>query len=288
MGLNSQHESLLNKSFGKSTLLLDKSLGSNSVFLQDQWRIGAINLVGGVRYEDNGEFGSKATFRVAPSCTINNAILKFSYGSGFRAPSLYELYSPYGSENLRAETSSGWDAGFEQRFSERLKLGSTWFSMHYDDRIAFDLAAYQYAQESGLTKTSGLESYAEWKPVDPLFFMLNYTYTFTEDPLGNELLRRPKNKVGLTASLKLSRKARINTIMQWVGSRKDTSARDDRGNKTGVLSGYYLVNIAGSYTPASQVELYCRLDNLFDQFYEEAWGYATPGRSAYAGVRYTF
>jgi len=288
VGLDSQYETLLNKSYGNSISLLDKGVGSKSIFLQDQWRFGAINLVGGVRYEESGKFGSKTTFRMAPSCTLNNTILKCSYGSGFRAPSLYELYSVYGSESLSSESSSGWDAGFEQRCSERLKLGATWFSMHYNDRIAFDLAAYKYAQAAGLTKTSGIESYAEWKPVDPLFFMLNYTYTVTGDPSGNELLRRPKNKVGLTGTLKLSEKARINTNIQWVGSRKDAGARDALGNKTGTLSGYSLVNIAGSCTPMHQVELYGRIDNLFDRFYEESWGYATPGRSAYAGIKYTF
>ncbi|NTW68797.1 MAG: TonB-dependent receptor [Chlorobiaceae bacterium] len=288
VGINSQHESLLNKNFGASPSTLDKGVSSNSIFLQEQWHPGLLNLAGGVRYEQIGKFGSRMTFRVAPSCSFNNTSVKFSYGSGFRAPSLYELYSPYGHEALKAETSSGWDAGVDQRITERFKFGSTWFTMHYDDRIAFDLTAYKYAQASGLTKTSGVENYAEWKPLDHIFLMLNYTYTHTEDPSGIELPRRPKNKVGLLGSWTFSKNSKISTNLQWVGSRKDAGARDALGNKTGTLSGYCLVNIAGSCSPMSQLELYGRIDNLFDRFYEESWGYATAGRSAYAGLKYKF
>ncbi len=283
VGLNNQHESMRN---GPA---FDRNMASNSVFLQDQWHVGVFNLVGGLRYEDNEKFGSKTTYRFAPSCDIGNTVLKFSYGNGFRAPSLFELYSPvYGNQQLVAETSAGWDAGFEQKVSDRVKLGATYFRMDYDNRIAYDFSTSKYAQVSGTTKTLGVESFAEWKPVDQLFFACNYTYTSTEDPAGSELLRRPKNKVGLIGTYKVSKMGRVSTNVQWVGSRKDTGAKDAAGTITNELPDYFLLNLSGSYQLASSVELYGRVDNLFDIWYEEAWGYATPGRSAYAGVKVTF
>ncbi|MCX6179336.1 MAG: TonB-dependent receptor [Chlorobiales bacterium] len=285
VGLNYQQESMRNESFGDYASLFDKGIGSNSVFLQDQWHIGSLNLIGGLRYEDNEKFGSKGTYRFAPSYTINDTVLKFSYGTGFRAPSLYELYSPYGNAQLRAETSSGWDAGFEQKVSDRLKLGATYFRMDFDNRIDFDLSTYTYAQVAGITKTYGVESFVEWKPVDPLLFAFNYTYTSTADPLGSELLRRPKNKVGLTGTRKLSSKVKVSTNMQWVGTRTDSGVD---GMRRGQLPSYFLLNLTGSYHLADKVDLYGRIDNVFNNYYEEAWGYATPARSAYAGIKVTF
>ncbi|MBV5303686.1 MAG: TonB-dependent receptor [Chlorobium sp.] len=289
VGLNNQHESMRNQNFGNSPSLLDRDVASQSVFLQDQWHVALFNLVGGLRYEDNEKFGSKTTYRFAPSCDIGNTVLKFSYGNGFRAPSLFELYSPvYGNQQLVAETSAGWDAGFEQKVFERVKFGATYFRMDYDNRIAYDFSTSKYAQVSGTTKTFGVESFAEWKPVDQLFFNGNYTYTSTEDPAGSELLRRPKNKVGLIGTYKVSKKGRVSTNVQWVGSRKDTGAKNANGIVTNELPAYFLLNISGSYQLTSSVELYGRVDNLFDTWYEEAWRYATPGRSAYAGVKVTF
>jgi len=285
VGLNYQYENMRAESFGNYASLLDSGIGSTSVFLQDQWRLGSLKLVGGIRYEDHEQFGSKTTYRFAPSYTINDTVLKFSYGSGFRAPSLYELYSPYGNTKLTAETSAGWDAGFEQKVSDRLKFGATYFRMDYDNRIDFDLSTYTYAQVAGITKTLGVENFVEWRPVDPVLLALTYTYTSTEDPLGSELVRRPKHKVGLTGTRKLSSKVKVSTNMQWVGTRQDNGVN---GNSKGELPSYFLLNVTGSYQLADKVELYGRVDNVFNNYYEEAWGYATPGRSAYAGIKVTF
>ncbi len=285
VGLNYQQESMINQNFGSYASLFDKGVGSKSVFVQDQWRLGGVKVVGGVRYEDNEKFGSKTTYRVAPSYTINDTVLKFSYGTGFRAPSLYELFSPYGNTQLTAETTSGWDTGFEQKVSDRLKFGATYFRMDFDNRIDFDLSTYTYAQVAGLTKTHGVESFVEWNPIDPLLLTCNYTYTSTADPLGSELLRRPKNKVGITGTGKLSSKLKVSTNMQWVGTRIDNGVE---GKSKGQLPGYFLLNMTASYKLSDTVELYGRIDNLFDVYYEEAWGYATPGRSAYAGIKVTF
>ena len=157
--------------------------------------------------------------------------------------------------------------------------------MDFDNRIDFNLSTYTYAQVAGLTKTSGVESFVEWNPIDPLLLACNYTYTSTADPLGSELLRRPKNKVGITGTGKLSSKLKVSTNMQWVGTRVDHGVE---GKTTGQLPSYFLMNMTGSYQLTDKIELYGRVDNVFNCYYEEAWGYATPGRSAYAGIKVSF
>jgi len=287
VGLNTQHELIDQASYGLFASSIDNDMASNAIFLEDQWRIGNLRLVGGVRYEDNEKFGDKTTFRFAPSCGFGDTVVKFSYATGFRAPSLYELYSTYGNEQLKAESSKGWDIGVEQKLSDGLTVGTTYFSTEFDDRIAFDLSTWKYAQVDGRTRTEGLESFVEWRPDAPYTIAVNHTYTYTQDANDQELLRRPKNKIGFSFSWKASDKLRLNANLQWVGSRKDSGARNDEGVVTGKLDSYFLANISASYTLQQNVELYGRIDNLFDEYYEEAWRYATPGRSAYAGVKVT-
>jgi vitamin B12 transporter len=268
---------------------LDRTAGMSSVFLQDQWKTGGFKLVSAVRHDDHETFGGHFTWRVAPSFKIGSTTFKASYGTGFRAPSLYELYSDYGNPALEPEKSRGWDAGVEHRFSEIFRAGGTWFRTDFDNRIDYDWVTSKYAQVPGTTRTWGIESFAEWNPSKSLFLTAQYTWTHTEDPDGNPLVRRPEHKVSLSQTWKANEKLRLGTSLLWVGERREiTYAMDKDGNPAGNLESYFLVNLSGSYKISANIELYGRIDNLFDEYYEEAWSYAAPGRSAYAGIKVTY
>ena len=74
----------------------------------------------GVRVDDHSEFGSVATYKLSLSCPVprNGAALKGSVGTGFRAPSLNELYYPgYGNPALAPERTAGYDIGFRRDFA---------------------------------------------------------------------------------------------------------------------------------------------------------------------------
>jgi vitamin B12 transporter len=268
---------------------LDKTAGMSSVFLQDQWRIGGLKLVSAVRNDDHETFGGHFTWRFAPSIKVGSTTIKASYGTGFRSPSIYELYSEYGNVNLGPETSIGWDAGLEHRFSGVFRAGATWFRSDFENRIDYDWLTSKYAQVSGTTRTWGIESFVEWIPLKSVFMTAHYTWTHTEDPDGNPLVRRPEHKASFSQIWKVNEKLRLNSSMLWAGERNEIPyAMDKSGNPAGKLNSYFLCNLSASYKIGHNVELYGRIDNLFDEYYEEAWSYATPGRSAYAGIKVTY
>ena len=288
-------ESMESESFGSwSSKFNKKTVDTKSYWIQDQiMPLDNLVIIAGVRMDDHDAFGTKTTFRVAPSYTIaaSGTTLKASYGTGFRAPSLYELYDPsYGNPDLDAEKSNGWDMGFEQNLmNDTITMGITYFSMDYDDRIDFDMTTWKYTQADGQTKTRGVESFVGWDPVDNLNFMLSYTYTDTEDPDGEKLVRRPENKVCLNTRYGFLDKGLVNLDLQWVDERKASAyANDKNGNPVKTLDAYTLVNLAASWKFNNHVLLFGRVDNLFDEFYEEAFGYATAGVSAYAGIKLTY
>jgi vitamin B12 transporter len=55
-----------------------------------------------------------------------------------------------------------------------------------------------------------------------------------------------------------------------------------------LLDDYWLARVTASYKVQPGVEIYGRVENVFNQKYEEIFGYNTPGIAAYAGVRLTF
>ncbi len=259
--------------------------GQEQIILADN-----LEIVAGLRYDDHDQFGSKVTYRIAPSYSTDfGMLLKASYGTGFRAPSLYELYSSYGNENLDAEKSKGWDVGFEQDiYKGNVTIGLTYFEQTFEDRIDYDFITWAYAQQQGDTKTSGVETFVTWQPLDNLTLSANYTYTDTEDPDGKRLARRPLNKVSASARYSLG-KALFNLDCRWVGKRDASPyAFDKDGNAVETLDSYTLVNLALSYEMTEQIQIFGRIDNVFDEEYEEVWSYATPGLSGYAGMKYTF
>jgi vitamin B12 transporter len=276
----------------------DKKAFIRSYWISDQAYLlkESLVVVGGLRLDDHSRFGSETTFNIAPAYTLQRTgtTLKASYGTGFRAPSLFELFAdpiPFafngGNPDLKPEKSKGWDAGFEQSvFKDRLKFGGGYFFNRFKDRIEFDFVGLTYSNLEGDTKTKGVEAFIDWKPLKNMDLKLDYTYTDTEDPDGESLVRRPKNKFHLNARYRFLEKAVANLDAYWVDVRKTIATATDRfGNPVTELDDYFLVNLALYYDLTRNIQLYSRIDNLFDEYYEEAWSYATPGFSVYGGLK---
>ena len=277
----------------------DETADTKSIWLQDQFFINDnFIFVAGARYDDHENFGDKTTYRVAPAYYFYNTTLKASYGTGFRAPSLYELYSSYGNPDLDAEQSMGWDVGVEQAFlKKKASVGITYFSTVYEDRIGWDdnllipgnFYPGGYNQLDGKTKTKGVEAFLTCKLIPDVNLSLDYTYTDTEDPDGNSLTRRPYNKVHFNSQYRFLEKGLVNLDLYWVGERNAiASAMDKNGDLVGNLDAYTLVNISAQYDVTENVNFHVRVDNVLDEFYETAWSYATPGLSGYVGMKLSY
>ena len=247
----------------------------------------------GVRLDDHSRFGTETTYRFTSSYSLKQTGTRFkgSYGTGFKAPSLYQLYAPiYGNQALQPEKSTGWDIGVEQALlSGRVELGATWFSNDFEDLIEFDSSASRY-RNTAKAESYGIELTATVTPTDDLTLQAGYTWTKTKDKAtGLELLRRPEDKFTFDANYRFNKKGNVNLEVAYVGKRHDNYFDPLTYATTRVeLGGYLLVNLAASYDITRWLQLFARIDNLFDREYEEAYGYGTPGISAYGGVKVSF
>ena len=169
-------------------------------------------VVSNIRYDDNESFGPHTTWRVAPAFIVpwTDTKLKATYGTGFHAPTLTELYvnNPsfmvVGNPNLLPETSEGYDFGFEQPLlHDRLRFGATYFHNDITNLIEGTTNPTTFVStyvNVGQATTYGVESFAALALANGLNLRADYTYTEARDDLtGQELLRRPKNKASLTA-----------------------------------------------------------------------------------------
>lgn len=237
-----------------------------------------------VRYDDNNRAGSKVTWRVTQAIVFDETGTKFkgSYGTGFKVPSLFDLYDKFtGNPNLAPETSRNWDVGFEQSFWERrVLLGSTYFNNHFDNLIQYSFSTYQ-VQNISQAFAEGVENFVQVNPIENLSFRGNYTYTHTEDlTTGQRLIRRPRNKGSFETNYRFLENADINFTVLMVGE------KDDVGGTR--VPGYVLANLGGGYRINDNVRVFARIENLFDKKYQELYGYGTSRIAGYGGVALTF
>ena len=118
----------------------------------------------GVRLDNNSQFGTAFTYRIAPAYMIweTGTKLKATFGTGFKAPSLFYLYDPlYGNIDLNPEKSLGWDAGVEQFFwSEGFSIGVTYFFNKFDDMFGFDPITFKTININK-AETNGVEVFTK-------------------------------------------------------------------------------------------------------------------------------
>jgi vitamin B12 transporter len=245
-----------------------------------------------VRYDDNDRFGGKVTYRIAPDYLIRHTgtKLKASVGTGFKAPTLDEMFHDYpdfgffANPNLKPESSVGYDVGFEQTgLGGALSFGATWFRNNVRNLIADNAAFTSYANV-GRAVTDGVESFIAWQPVKTLTLRADYTFTEANDEiLHQELLRRPKHKISLNAAwqanTRLSLHATVLTVSSWIDGNRDFSIPRFEA------PGYTTADVAASYDITSRLAIFGRVNNLLDRRYENPTGFLQPGRGAFAGMK---
>ncbi|MDP1025727.1 TonB-dependent receptor [Sphingomonas sp. KR1UV-12] len=247
--------------------------------------ITALTVTGGVRYDDHRRFGDRTTFGADAALALGEGTtIRASYGEGFKAPSLYQLYSSIGNEALRPETARNVDVGVSQSFlGGAARVGATWFHRNTRNQIDFDLGTFTYGNIAR-ARAQGVEFEIALKPVEALTFTGNYSYIDSENRspganFGRDLLRRPRQTVTANIDYRFPFGLSVGGTVTHIGDSFDNAANTVR------LDGYVLAGIRAELPIAERLSIYGRVDNLFDEDYRVVTGYGVFGRAAYGGVR---
>lgn len=275
-----------------SGILDEQATRTIGFFIQDQIKFkDKFFTTIGVRMDDHNRFGSENTFRITSAYLFDRigTKIKGTYGNSFKAPSIYQLFTEFGNPNLNPEKSHGWDLGIEQNYANnKVIVDVTFFYNKFKDMIKFEWDPNNYGMDSkykniSSAKSQGLEFMLSLQPMTDFTLNANYTYTDTEDlSNGESLLQRTRNRFKISFSYYFKEKVITNLEVLYVGRRFD---KDYSTNTMFILGDYTLVNLAASYSFTETFQILGRVENLFDEKYEEIKGYSTPGFSMFAGFR---
>lgn len=232
-----------------------------------------------LRHDNHSEFGDFTSGRVSAVYRLrDDLLLRAAYGNGFRAPSLYELYGPYGNAALEREESRSGEIGIEKQWGKNSHLRMTAFWLKAKNLIGW---AYTtscpsgcYNQVEGDARRKGVE--LDGRYAFGAGYALTGSYTYIDNEVASEWAEVPGQTVnlGIEGSFATGTTASLN--LRYVGDRPL-----DMGD-------YTVVDVLVTHPVRENTEAYLRIENLFDEEYQLVNGYGTSDRAFYAGIRAAF
>lgn len=261
--------------------------------------IGGFSTELGYRLNRHSEYGSNSTFSVAPSYRLSDQVKLFaSVTSGFKAPTLDELFGPFGANpDLDPQTSLYSNVGAEIYLLEQsLKVSSHYFIREIDNLII-------YADNRFINRDRqndrGVEFSADWLvrkgfTVGAWYNYLDGELTIEEeggDTIEDNLIRRPAHAVGFHAGFEAIDHLTIRLNGEYNGERSDLYFNPENGFAAEVVSldPYLLLNLYSEYSLfEGQFSLFADVKNLLNSDFTEVYGYNTIGTAVQAGVTVNF
>lgn len=266
-----------------------RQLRDAAFYFQDQINIAEqLYMTIGTRQDHYSQAGTASTYRatVLWRMPTTQTAWRGSIGTGFKAPTIFQLYDAFSGEpNLRPEESRGWDVGVEQPLLDGdVVLGGTYFRNDFYDLIDFNPGNFLFFNV-GRAQSHGAEVSTFFRLTETADATLTYTHLDTRDRATDlPLLRRPRDRMALTLNRKFrDNRLNWNVTFAYVGQRFDRDFTQFPAPRV-VLSKYILLNSAITYDVTPRMQLFVRGDNLTNEVYQEVFGFGTAAISGYGGA----
>ncbi len=340
VGAETRHDIAANETFGLGNWLVKESrlnqtflaLGrsiNQSAYLQDQIAISdRLSLVAGARYDywraydgQSNSFNANAPLTLYPERSNNrvtakialaynlprNWNLRFSAGSAFRNPNVFDLYATSVSGSgtifrsnpaLTPEKVSSWEAGARKRFGERTDFDVAYYENYITgliyrqtDLVADPSGRIRVNINAGGGRTRGLEAAGRQQLLPGLQFRAAYSYTnalITRNAASPATVGKPVTFIPEhMASGQL-----IGIHAKWTGTltgrysaavfSTDTGVDTTKG-VPGAYDPFFVMDSTVGYSINSRWQLFVTSENLLNRRYYLF--YLSPGRTIYSGIR---
>jgi vitamin B12 transporter len=259
-------------------------MDTGSVFMENVISFnedGQVTLAG--RYDDNDTFGSKSTWRASTAYRIPEWNLRFkaSGGVSYDAPEINQLFGPWGNPGLVSEDGWSYDLGWEQDLLDgAISWSVTWFDIRVEDRIEYLRSTFNFANVDWASR--GVEVSIRYKNSVGTQVQLGHTWADAErkraeDPL---LFHSPETHTSLLIDQGLlDDRLLVSLSALWMGARETWDGKTD---------GYLTMDFMLRYRHQADTEVWVKVENLFDEEYEEILSYRTAGRGFFAGLSFAF
>ena len=253
-----------------------------------------LTLAVGARQDNNDTFEDANTWKFEGIYRLDESTrLRAASGTAIKNPTFTELYGIFSgflsNPDLISEQSRSWELGVDKDLlDDRLEIKATYFNAKLKNEIGSksecienctnDVWVTQPVNISGISRQKGLELTSSWLVSES--FVLNASYTYTDSTQnGVDEIRRANNLGSLNLLWRAQDNLRVNVNAQHNGTQTDIGGV--------ILDAFTLVNVNANFNATDKLDLYLRLDNLFDEDYQEVFGYQTLGFGASFGLRYS-
>tara|TARA_B100000900_G_scaffold24387_1_gene18990 strand:+ start:5189 stop:7015 length:1827 start_codon:yes stop_codon:yes gene_type:complete len=268
----------------ESSVSLDK-LSIDSLFLLYQFQpIKDLVVSAGIRNDDNKGFSSKTTRKIAAAYKISeNISIKSSWGEGFKVPTIFQTTffccgANSANTNIRPEVSTSYDLGFDFSLKDKFSFSFIYFKQDVNNQINFSFSLGGY-ENIDFVESDGFEISSNSKVSETVNLFINYSYIDSIDGNGLRLINIPKDSGELVLTYAPSSKLSGSMALKYNGSEISTYGNLNSWSRVDINLFYKLNNFS---------EVYFRVENLFDEDYQQVFGYGTPDRSGLVGIKVTF
>lgn len=265
----------------------------NALALGYGWQPGAHAFQINARHDDDSEFGGKTTgllayaYQFLPQWKVNVAA-----GTAFRAPTLFQRFSAFGSASLQPESSHNREVGLNYA-NQDTAFGLVFYKNKIDNLISFVGSSTACASANAPGGFPGCYESTQHAQMEGVTMTASKTFNTVRvagsidllDPkdlnTGRNLARRAEKHAALSVDAPVGQWTLGSEVLAY-GSRFDNAAN------TVELAGYGLVNAFATRKFNRDLTLVLRANNVFDKAYQQANNYNTQGRGVFAGVRWDF
>ncbi|MCU7551735.1 TonB-dependent receptor [Chitinophagaceae bacterium LB-8] len=233
----------------------------------------------GGRINVHSRYGSNSTFSFNPSFAITQHYRVFgSYATAFKAPTLYQLYSAYGNQELKPEQARTYELGAQQQhlhFSNRV----VFFQRKITNGLDFNYLSYKYYNINQQT-VKGIEWENTIQAVRNLTIGINYTYlqpkehsqsrTTYQDTVYKYMLRRPQHQVNINVGYQFTDALFASVSAKYASKRYDVGGYQ---KEDVALDDYLVVNAHAAYKFKKFVQLFVDAQNVTNRKFFDVWGY---------------
>ncbi len=255
-----------------------------------------LNLNAGVRLNNHSEYGSNFVYNVNPSYVFklsekNRLKVISSYSTAYITPSLFQLFSPsFGNADLEAQEDATIEAGLVLDLGQNFSLSTVYFNrdqQHIIEFVTLDFTTFESEYQNGSDefKVNGVEVELSSQLSKGLRLDANYTFTERKDGI---IFRAPKHKANVNLGYEINDATYLSLNYQFTGERTATAFNDDFTERL-MLDSYSLLDLNLNHTIIKdRLKLYGTVSNIFNEDYQEVFGFATLGRNYRVGLKFDF
>jgi vitamin B12 transporter len=265
-----------------------------SIYTSLFFKAGIFHMEMGGRYNHDEKYGNNFSYTINPSLLLADQFKLFgTIASAYKAPTLYQLFSEYGNLDLKPETTTSYEAGFDwQVIKNLLSFNTEFYKYHTKAAIYFeDLANFPYGvYENGeVQNDKGFESELKLtaNKLTASAYAAYVTGTLIDETgaISADLYRRPKNTYGVTIYYQFIDSFSAGLDYKYTGGKSDENFGTYPVSYV-YLKPYNLVDAHLQYKPCKRVQLFADLNNILNVKYTDWYGYNTERLNFMAGVRY--